>query len=204
MAGTVHWPPPTGRAPDTKHHGERIMKTVTTLVVASLMASLGMASVVEAKTLLSKKERCFKIGDAEPGGWNQTLKIKPQQALSDKKGAIVETVALEHGSKVVGQPLNYYNQFAGAASYLPPGDQEISNMVQIALVGTSVGTDTGTMVGKREMFSFNYSVTLEPEVKGVIRSAHLFGVETVTPLEGGSPTQTVVNEQLEEIACKDF
>ena len=77
-------------------------------------------------------------------------------------------------------------------------------MVQIALVGTSVGTDTGTMVGKREFFSFSYSVTLEPEVKGVIHSAHLFGVETVTPLEGGAPTQTVVNEQLEEIACKDF
>ena len=180
------------------------MKTVTTLVVASLLSSLGMTSTLEAKTLLSKKERCFKVGVAAPGGWNQTLKIKPQQALTDKKGAVVETVALEHGTKAVDQPLNYYNQFAGAASYLPPGDQEISNMVQIALVGTSVGTDTGAMVGKREMFSFSYSVTLEPEVKGVIHSAHLFGVETVTPLEGGAPTQTVVNEQLEEIACKDF
>ena len=78
-------------------------------------------------------------------------------------------MALEHGTITVDQPLNYYNQFAGAASYLPPGDQEIGNMVQIALVGTSVGTDTGTIVGKRELFSFSYSVTLEPEVKGVIQ-----------------------------------
>jgi hypothetical protein len=62
-----------------------------------------MSSVVEAKTVLSAKERCFHVGDPIiSGGWSVTLKIKPQQALTDKSGAIAEIVGLDHGEIGVG------------------------------------------------------------------------------------------------------
>ena len=67
------------------------MKKITTHVVAAFAATIVLSSAVEAKTVLSAKERCFQVGEPLNGGWRETLKIKPQQALTDKRGAVIET-----------------------------------------------------------------------------------------------------------------
>ena len=185
------------------------MNKITTYAVATLVASIGLSSAVEAKTVLSAKERCFQFGRTEPGGWNEVLKIKPQQALSDKRGAIIEVVGLEHGSKTVTPPLNYYNQFAGAASYIASGDQEVTgNIVQIALVGTSYGTDTATAGGVHGLWAFDYSLMLEPETKGKIPGGRVVGEKTFEPIGAGHDadptTHSKVDEQVTEISCKEF
>jgi hypothetical protein len=180
-----------------------------TTLSAGLVAAMVLSSVVEAKTVLSAKERCFQVSQSASGGWNEVLKIKPQQALTDKKGAVIETVGLEHGSKAVIPPLNYYNQFAGAGSYIPAGDQEvIDNSVQIALVGTSYGTDTGTAAGIHGLWSFEYTLMLEPEKKGKIPGGRLVGEKTFKPTEAGHKddpeVSSVIDESVSEISCAAF
>jgi hypothetical protein len=170
---------------------------------------MGLSSVVEAKTVLSAKERCFQVGQTVAGGWNETLKIKPQQSLSGKYGAVIEVVGLEHGSKAVSPPLNYYNQFAGAASYIAGGDQEVaSNIVQVALVGNSYGTDTASGAGIHGLWSFDYTLMLEPEKRGKIPGGRLVGVKTFQPIGAGRDAdpaiQSKVDEPLTEISCKGF
>ena len=184
------------------------MNKISIIGLAAISA-IALSSAVEAKTVLSAKERCFQIGQTEAGGWNEVLKIKPQQALTDKPGAVVEVVGLEHGSKAVNPPLNYYNQFAGAASYIAGGDQEVtSNIVQIALIGTSYGTDTGTAAGIRGLWTFDHSLMLEPEKKGKIPGGRMVGYDTFKPTEVGHEndpaTQTVHEELVTEISCKGF
>ena len=185
------------------------MKKTTSLMLAGLIAAIGLSTAVEAKTVLSAKARCFQIGGTVIGGWDTVLKIKPQQALTDKRGAIVEVVGLEHGSKTVNPPLNYYNQFAGAASYIASGDQEVTGAtVQIALVGTSFGTNTATAEGIPGLFAFDYSLMLEPESKGTIPGGRLVGVETFKPLVSGPgpdpSTQTTIDKAVTEVSCKGF
>jgi hypothetical protein len=69
------------------------------------LSTIGLSSTAEAKTVLDASARCFLIGLEEPGGWQQTIKIKPQKALSDKAGDLVQVTALEHGTKAVNPPL---------------------------------------------------------------------------------------------------
>jgi hypothetical protein len=183
------------------------MKTIS--IVAGLVAAMTLSSMVEAKTVLGAKERCFLFGRTEVGGWKEVLKIKPQQALSDKRGAIIEVVGLEHGSKVGTPPLNYYNQFAGAASYIASGDQEvIGNIVQIALVGTSYGTDTATSQGIHGLWTFDYTLMLEPQTKGNIPPGRVVGEKTFKPIEVGHEadptTHSEVDALVTEISCKEF
>lgn len=184
------------------------MNKISIIGLAAIIPAIALSSVVEAKTVLSAKERCFQIGQTEAGGWAETLKIKPQQALSGKYGAVVEVVGLEHGSKAVNPPVNYYNQLAGAASYIAGGDQEVvSNIVQIALVGTSYGTDTGG-AGIHGLWTPAYTLMLEPEQRGKIPGGRLVGVNTFQPIGAGRvadpATQIKVDEPVTEISCKGF
>ena len=137
------------------------------------------------------------------------LKIRPQQALTDKKGAVIEVVGVSHGSRAVTPAMNYYNQFAGAASYIAGGDQEVvGNVVQIALVGTSYGTNTGAVDGIHGLWSFEYSLMLEPEKKGKIPFGRLVGAETFRATEATQKedplVDTMVDKTATEVSCKDF
>ena len=166
----------------------------TTSIVASLVAAMALSSVVEAKTVLSAKERCFRLGQQLEGGWNEVLKIRPQQALTDKKGAVIEVVGVSHGSRAVTPALNYYNQFAGAASYIAGGDQEVvGTVIQIALVGTSYGTHSGAVDGVPGVWSFQYSLMLEPEQKGKILFGRLVGEETFRAVEATQKEDPLVD-----------
>jgi hypothetical protein len=184
------------------------MKTIS--IVAGMVAIMALSSVVEAKTVLSAKERCFHVGDPNiSGGWSVILKIKPQQALTDKRGAIAEIVGLERGSLPIFPPLSYYNQFAGAGSYIAAGDQEVvNNIVQIALVGTSYGTSTAAADAVHGVWSLDYTLMLEPEKKGKIPGGRLVGEKTFKPTEAGHKddpeVNSVIDEPVNEISCKDF
>jgi hypothetical protein len=185
------------------------MKKIAKNILTSIAVVISLSTSVEAKTVLSAKERCFQVGETAIGGWGTVLKIKPQQALTDKPGAVVEVVGLEHGSKPVNPPLNYYNQLAGAASYIASGDQEVTdNITQIALVGTSYGTDTATTEGIHGLWTFDYSLMLEPEKKGRIAGGRLVGVEGFKPLVIGlipDPSKTTtINQPVIEVSCKGF
>lgn len=180
----------------------------TVIALSATISTIILSSGVEARTALSARERCFQIGQPVPGGWNEVLKIKPQQALTDKPGALVETIGLVHGAKTPHPPLNYYNQFAGAASYIPPGDQEVDNVVQIALVGTSYGTDTGTPEGIYGLWTLGYSLILEPEKKGKIPGGQIVGEKRFKPIGNGHdadpPKETLVDAPVAEISCSSF
>ena len=185
------------------------MSKHTAHLASGLAVAIALSTAVEAKTVLSAKERCFQVGEILNGGWRETLKIKPQQALTDKKGAVIETIGLAHGSKVVVPVLNYYNQFAGAASYIAAGDQEVTdNIVQIALVGTSYGTDTGAASGISGLWSFSYTLMLEPEKRGKIPGGKLVGVDTFKAIGNGHDadpaTTTLVDKTVSEISCSGF
>lgn len=185
------------------------MTKIAKNILTSIAVVMSLYTTAEAKTVLSAKERCFQVGETAIGGWATVLKIKPQQALTDKRGAVVEVVGLEHGSKPVNPPLNYYNQLAGAASYIASGDQEVTdNITQIALVGTSYGTDTATAAGIHGLWTFDYSLMLEPEKKGKIAGGRLVGVENFKPLASGlmpDPSKTTtIDQAVTEVSCKGF
>lgn len=184
------------------------MNKPSILGLAILIPAIALSTSVSAKTVLSAKQRCFQIGESVVGGWNETLKIKPQQALKDNPGAIVESVGLIHGNKAVYPEPNYYDQFAGAASWLPVNDYEVSNVVQIALVGTSYGTKSVGPAAASGLYSINFSLILQPETKGKIPGGRLIGVKTFQAIVAGQgvgqPEITYYDKPVQEISCSDF
>jgi hypothetical protein len=181
------------------------MKNITTGLALAL-STIGLSSTAEAKTVLDASARCFLIGLVEPGGWQQTLKIKPQKALSDKAGDLVQVTALEHGTKAVNPPLAYYNPLTGSATYISQGSQQvISGMTQISLVGTSYGTSDASKNGIKGLYVQDYSVLLAAQSKGAIPSGSIFGVNEFKPIANPEQSEDSRNVgDLTEISCKDF
>ena len=142
------------------------------------------------------------------GGWNETLKIKPQQALKDNSAAIIESVGLIHGNKAVYPELNYYDQLAGAASWISNGDLEVSNVIQMSLVGTSYGTKSVGPAAVPGLYSMDFSLILQPETKGKIPGGQLVGVKTFQAIVAGQgvgqPDKTYYDKTVQEISCSDF
>ena len=187
------------------------MKKITTCALAVFTATIAISPIIEAKTVLSAKERCFEILEVQNSRWFESLKIKPQQALTNKNGAIIEIVGLVHGRLNVNPTIKYYNQLAGAASYISTAidnNQVVGNIVQVALVGTSYGTDTGTVWGISGLWSLNYTLMLEPEKKGKIPGGRLVGVKGFKAIgnghDGDPATQTLVDEAVTEVPCSIF
>lgn len=184
------------------------MKKSILIGLATLISTVTLSSAADAKTVLSTKQRCFQVGESIAGGWNETLKIKPQQALKDNPAAIVESVGLIHGNKAVYPELNYYDQLAGAASWIPASDYEVSDVVQIALVGTSYGTKDLGPAAVPGLYSMNFSLILQPETKGSIPGGRLVGVKTFQPIvagQGSGQTEpTYYDKPVKEISCSGF
>jgi len=169
--------------------------------VFATMIPLAIAAPVTAKTVLKAEDVCFKVGVAQPGNWQETLKIRPEQALTDKLGVVVHVVALVHGSKGHEPTSSYFNQLAGAAAFNP-----VPGQVQISLIGNSVGTGLDAYEGIRGIWWDNYAVNLPPFGAGGLRL--LIGYESFKPTAKGhenNPTVlTTKEESLVEIPCKDF
>lgn len=187
------------------NHGEIVMKKTSITGLAAIIPAIALSSVVEAKTVLSAKERCFQVGQVIEGAKNWTLKIKPQQALTDKPVAVIEAVGLSHGVTTTNPPENSMVQMAGAASYVTPGyGEEPYNTVRIALVGNTYSSHAD---GSR-IVSWNVSLILDPEIKGKIPDGRLVGIKTYTPITTGPDvepsTQAQVNDSVTEISCKGF
>jgi len=53
------------------------MKKSILIGLATLIPTVTLSPVVDAKTVLGTKQRCFQVGEPIAGGWNETLKIKP-------------------------------------------------------------------------------------------------------------------------------
>ncbi len=184
---------------------ENEMNKITTLLALAISA-IGLSSTVEAKTVLGSNARCFLIGREAPGGWRETLKIKPRKALSGKAGDMVQVTALEHGTKAVNPPAGYYNELTGSATYITQGSQQVvSGRTQISLVGTSYGSSDATDNGVKGLFVQDYSVLLEAQSKGTIPGGNIIGVNEFKPI--ANPEQSVDTRnvgELTEISCKDF
>ena len=180
-------------------------KTVNRLLL-TLVASFSQTSLTEARVVLSAKDHCFQVGSVTDGGWNTIIKIKPQQALTEKVGAIIQVAGLEWGSKATNPPLNYYNQMTGAGSYIPPGGQEVTDeIIQIALLGTGYGTDTATSAGVRGLWRVDYTLMLKPERAGKISGGVLVGDMSFKPIGNGHDadpvTDWMINTTVSEIPC---
>ena len=180
------------------------MKKITTLALTGLAVAMSLSAAVEAKTVLSAKERCFQLGQPIPGAKNWTLKIKPQQALTTKPGAVIETVALAHGKTTTNPPENNSLQLTGAGSFVTPESGEAPfDTVRIALVGNTYSShDAGN-----RMVSWNASLILKPEVKGKIPGGQFVGFKTFTPLVGpdlAPSIQEQIDESVSEISCSEF
>lgn len=184
------------------------MKKSILIGLATLIPTVTLSSVADAKTVLGTKQRCFQVGEPIAGGWNETLKIKPQQALKDNPAAIVESVGLVHGNKAVYPELNYYDQLTGAASWIPGADYEVSNVVQIALVGTSYGTKDVGPAAVPGLYSLDLSLILQPETKGNIPGGRLVGVKTFQAIVAGQGSGQASTEYydkaVKEISCSEF
>jgi hypothetical protein len=184
----------------------------TTSILASLVAAMALSSVVEAKTVLSAKERCFWVGNPLLAGSGTFLKIKPEQALTDKRGAIVEIVGLQRNSAVVYPPISdHYIQFTGAGSFISSsgGGEFPHDIVQIALIGTRYGrADLFPPTEIKGVSTLSYTLMLEPEKKGKIPGGRLVGQKSFKPTEAGhkdDPEEnSVIDEPVNEISCKDF
>lgn len=176
--------------------------------LATLIPTVTLSPVVDAKTVLGTKQRCFQIGASVPGGWNETLKIKPQQALKDNPAAIVESVGLIHGNKAVYPELDYYDQLAGAASWIPASDYEVKNVVQIALVGTSYGAKSLGPTAVPGLYTMSFSLILQPVTKGTIPGGRLVGLKTFQAIvagQGSGQTETTYYDKpVQEISCSEF
>lgn len=185
-------------------HGEFDVKKTSIIGLSAIIPAIAMSSLVEAKTVLSAKERCFQLGQPIPGAKNWTLKIKPQQALSTKPGAIVGTVALAHGETTTYPPENNSLQLTGAASFVTSQSGEAPfDTVRIALIGNTYSShDDGN-----RMVSWNASLILTPEVKGKIPGGQFVGFKTFTPLVGpdlAPSIQEQIDESVSEISCTSF
>jgi hypothetical protein len=178
---------------------EFLMKNLLTATSLSILAVL--SSQVEARTIVSADTRCFQIGDVIPGGWDRTLKIKMQQALSDKPGQIVHVDALELGFKATNPPIQYANQLTGSATIAPPNDQlPGGDQLQISLVGTSYGNRED--ISKNGVFSFDYALRLDPKTL----AGPITGYQIFTPFSNGqidAPiSQAPLDTQLQPISCE--
>jgi len=185
-------------------HGEFDVKKINIIGLSAIISAIAMSSVVEAKTVLSAKERCFQLGQPMIGGKNWTLKIKPQQALTTKPGAIIGTVALAHGSQTTNPPENNALQLTGAASFVTSQSGEAPfDTVRIALIGNTYSShDDGNRI-----VSWNTSLILQPEVKGKIPGGQFVGFKTFTPLVGpdlAPSVQEQIDESVSEISCTSF
>lgn len=184
------------------------MTIFDTKLLAVLLPFLALSTTVEARTVLGAKTRCFQIGSQVPGGWHEILEIQPQRALSDRNGALIGVTGLVHGTRAVEPPISYYNQLTGSASYIPPGNQVVNDVVQIALVGTSYGTTTGTTAGVYGLYAYDFSLRLKPEKKGRIPGGQLTGVKRFQPIgdghDGEPATSTPVDQPVTEVSCAGF
>jgi hypothetical protein len=176
------------------------MRKITKQVVTALATAIALSSAVEAKTVLSAKEHCFQVL-WDNNNLTQAFKLKPQQPLTDKKGAVVEVVALDHEWINISNAVDRINQLSGAASYIPASGEETKDIIQVALVGTSYVTNTGGADGKPAFFSISYSLRISSNSPAVGFDGLLTGVRTMTPLDGGTPTQTIIREVVSSRGC---
>lgn len=205
------------------------MTRLTTRLALLLPPLLSLAFGIEASPVLKSGERCFQIGEVMNDQKNWTLKIKPQQPLPTRSGALVETVALAHG--IQGNDPNDTSvvQLSGAASFVTPGFGEAPyNTVRVSLLGNTYSRhDTGS-----RMVNWNVSLILQPDIKGAATVGRIIGIKTYSPLgTDGAPAPTLLeksgdagmhinlldpdqglerpthvelNESLQEISCSKF
>jgi hypothetical protein len=204
VSGVV--PHPYSRGIRLNHPGSRRHDKLYKLCYSGFLSAIVFSSAIEAKTVLSHKERCFAANDGF-----ESIKIKPQQALTDKEGGIIPIVGLVQGRLKLNLFIAYNQQFAGAASYiqLNNGQEQITdNITQVALVGTGYGTDTGFASGVYGLWSFSYSLMLEPEKMGKIASARLVGTKSFKGIGNGhdadSEIKILVDEKVTEFSCRNF
>ena len=87
-------------------------------------------------------------------------------------------------------------------------DYEVSNVVQIALVGTSYGTKDVGPAAVPGLYSLDLSLILQPETKGNIPGGRLVGVKTFQAIvagQGSGQTSTeYYDKAVKEISGSEF
>ena len=188
------------------------------------LGGLSPLNAREVKTVLRAGEHCFAMGEQVEGAKNWLFKLKAQQNLTTKEGALIETIALAHGVKIGDPSENSLVQLAGAAAYVQSGYGEAPlDTIRIALDGNSYSQHEA---GSR-LVEWNVTLILEPQPKGQPQSGRIIGVKTYRPLRGastGNPspskktdegfhinllepapiTQSELNEPLIKMSCKAF
>lgn len=169
------------------------MNKMSVCLAASLASLVVMVQTTEAGTVLSSKVQCYRITDGGAPGWTKTLKINPQKMLTEKYGVVVGVIGLEHAQNTSE---SYYNQLAGAASFVPKSSLLLTDTVQISLTGNSYGTDTGGSAGVKGVWTINYAFSPT--------TSSLNGTKTFEPSAGGSAIVSNIQATTTEISCKDF
>jgi hypothetical protein len=165
------------------------------LLIATLISPVALAdSPYAAKRFMQGGTFCF----AQDGGGDKTVKMVVQKATGGAPNKVAHVDALMHGVY-----RSYFDKVTGAATIAPPNNQlqPDTELIQIALMGTSYGTDGD--IENRGIWTLDYAVSLNTtKLKGDI-----IGVAVFNPVKNGELGESVkylINETLAPISCDEF
>lgn len=147
-------------------------------------------AVTPTNRFLHEEAFCFQQGKPLPGGWNVTYKLSGSPLSAGNKNQIVGVHALERGVQVTSQVNSYSNQLVGTAT-LTNANAGPGETIQIALVGTSFGTNGGVDTG---LWTFSYSLQLNK----TSLNGRILGIKQFAAIANGAPTATPVTSYVDD------
>lgn len=175
----------------------------TAMLVAAISSPAAEAnSSATAKHFMQGGTFCFSQGESIAGGKIKTIKMVVSKAAGGSLNEVAHIDALMFGWQATFPIRSFFDEVTGAATIAPPndllpGDQQ----VQVALTGTSYGTDGDT--SKPGVWTVNYAATLDTtDLRGRIT-----GVTVFNPIKNGklgTSAKYAVDDALKPISCDEF
>ncbi|WAK03825.1 hypothetical protein [Methylobacter sp. YRD-M1] len=155
-----------------------------------------------AKHFMQGGTFCFSQGESIPGGKIKTIKMVVSKAVGGSPNKVAHVDALMFGWQATFPVRSFFDEVTGAATIAPPNDLLPGELqVQIALTGTSYGTDGDT--SKPGVWTVDYAATLST----TDLSGRITGVTVFNPIKNGilgTSAKYAVDDALKPISCEEF
>jgi hypothetical protein len=176
------------------------------VLIAAMNSPLAQASSWHtAKRFMQGGTFCFAQGERLLGGKRKTVKMVVLNAAGGAPNKIAHVDALMHGvQKVDSTTRSFFDEVTGAATIAQPNDQLPGpQQLQIALTGTSYGTDFDVDPTKPGVWTLDYAVTLST----TDLTGRITGITVFNPVQKGILGERVkyaTDDPLKPIRCDEF
>lgn len=173
------------------------------VLIAAMSSPAAQASYSDtSKHFMQGGTFCFSQGESIPGGKIKTIKMVVSKAVGGFPNEIAHVDALMHGWQATFPVRSFFDEVTGVATIAPPNDLLPGELqVQIALTGTSYGTDGNT--SKPGVWTVDYAATLDT----TDLSGRITGLTVFNPIKNGilgASAVYAVDDALKPIPCDEF